>query len=209
MEKSHPNLRSVNDRDRVLDAPDFSPMTFLNPLRRKRYRDAAERLYGAIVAQARDPAFYLHCGVPDTVEGRFDMISLHAYLVLRRLRGTDTEAKAVGQELFDLMFADMDRNLREMGTGDLGVGRKVKALAKAFYGRIRAYDAALAGRDQDLATALGRNLFGDPATPERYCLAMADYLRREDASAAMAPLDDIKAGRIRFGPPPSDVAAAS
>ncbi len=94
--------------------------------RRTRRRDSAVALYDIIVAQSRMPGFYLHCGVPDTVDGRFDMIALHAFIVLRRLKD---RRRDTAQELLEAMFDDMDRSLREMGAGDLGVGRRVKTMA--------------------------------------------------------------------------------
>src|SRR5262249_18838863 len=105
-------------------------------------------LYGAIVAQARNPAFYLEYGVPDTPEGRFDMIVLHLALVCRRLgraQGPDqAPARSVSQAVFDMFCRDMDHNLREMGVSDIGVPKKMRKLGEAFYGRLDAYDRALA-----------------------------------------------------------------
>ena len=94
----------------------------------RRHERAAHALYGAIVAAAREPAFYDRLGVPDTMDGRFGMIGLHAALVMRRLRTAGPEGQPLAQALFDLMFADLDRNLREAGVGDLSVGRHVKGL---------------------------------------------------------------------------------
>ena len=101
-------------------------------------------LYEAIVAAARHPVAYAEWGVPDTLDGRFDMITLHMFLVLDRLKGED---RAFRQELVDEFFRDMDRSLRELGVGDLSVGKKVRKMAEVFYGRLAAYDRALAGSD--------------------------------------------------------------
>src|SRR5581483_7180724 len=122
----------------------------------------AALLYRSVVEQARRPEFYAAFGVPDTVDGRFDMIALHMFLVLHRLKAADPD---LGQALFDTMFADMDRSLREMGAGDLGVGRRVRAMAEALSGRIAAYDAGLSADDAALAGALRRNLYG--TVPDR------------------------------------------
>ena len=103
-------------------------------------RDSARLLYAAVVARAREPVFYTRFRVPDSLDGRFDMIALHAFLVLRRLKEEGADGAALGQALFDVIFSDMDRSLREMGAGDLGVGRRVKRMARGFYGRIAAYD---------------------------------------------------------------------
>jgi cytochrome b pre-mRNA-processing protein 3 len=117
-------------------------------------------LYGAVVAQARCPAFYADYGVPDTVEGRFDLIVLHLVLLLNRL-GQDSEVRrSLGQDLFDEFCRDMDANLREMGVGDLAVPKKMQRFAEAFYGRQAAYLEALAAADRrDFENALARNIF--------------------------------------------------
>ena len=124
----------------------------------KKYDDTVYSLYGQIVAQARLEGFYILQGVPDTVNGRFELITLHIFIVMHRLKELGEEGGKLSQELFDVMFGDMDKNMREMGVGDLGVGRKIKALAKSFYGRIKAYDVAIAGTDGATMTeALKRN----------------------------------------------------
>lgn len=177
-------------------------------------RDKADRavadLYVTLVEQSRDPAFYLRCGVPDTLDGRFDMIVLHAFLVLDRLRGQGRRAEAFAQALFDHMFADMDVNLREIGVGDLSVGKKVKQMAQAFYGRARAYEEGLAaGGDDTLVAALRRNLYRS-TSPDRFHVGLvAAYLRREAARLATTPTDDILGARIEFGPPPVGEPAAT
>ena len=102
----------------------------------KKFDDGVYQLYSQIVAQARVVDFYTIQGVADTANGRFDLIALHAYIVMRRLKDIGEEGSQLSQDLFDIMFADMDKNIREMGVGDLSVGKKIKALAKSFYGRI-------------------------------------------------------------------------
>jgi cytochrome b pre-mRNA-processing protein 3 len=117
-------------------------------------------LYGAIVAQARLAAFYRAYGVPDTVEGRFDLIVLHLVIVLARLEADTSVGRSIGQKLFDEFCRDMDGNLREMGVGDLAVPKKMRQFAGAFYGRQAAYLAALAAPgERELANALARNIF--------------------------------------------------
>jgi cytochrome b pre-mRNA-processing protein 3 len=184
-----------------------------NLLRRPAAERAAERLYLGAVGQARAPAFYLHCGVPDTVDGRFEMIALHVFLVLRRLRPSDEGggerggegASDTAQALFDAMFIDMDRSLREMGIGDLGVGRRVKAMAQAFYGRVSAYDRGL---DDDnhgglLGEALLRNVYRGAAPTPEALIALAGYVRREARALAQQPLGGLIEGRVVFGPAPT------
>ena len=165
-------------------------------------RNAARMLYDHAVAQARQPAFYAGCGVPDTVDGRFDMISLHVYLLLHRFRSNVEVAGETAQSLFDTMFEDMDHGLREMGAGDLGVGRRVKAMARAFYGRIKAYDAALEEGDDALGLALRRNLYRDCEPDAAEVTALAGYVRRETAAIAGRPLAELLAGRVEFSPAP-------
>lgn len=150
----------------------------LNRLRgRATRRDRAHALYGALVEQARRPWFYGNLGVPDTVDGRFDMIVLHAFLVLRRLRDAGPRGVGLGQAVFEVMFADMDRNLREMGVGDLGVGRRVKAMTQAFMGRVSAYEKAMGDGRDAMALALERNIFrSEAATPRVEAATLADYV---------------------------------
>ncbi len=177
-------------------------MIFTRTRRRSQVRDRAHRLYQGVVAQAREPAFYRDCGVPDTLDGRFDMIVLHAVLVLRRLKREGTEGSEVGQGLFDVMFGDMEQSLREMGVGDSSVGRRVKAMAKAFYGRAAAYEAALANDGAALADALRRNLFGTVEPDARALAAVAGYVCRQAALLDAQPGADVLAGDIRFMDPP-------
>jgi cytochrome b pre-mRNA-processing protein 3 len=171
------------------------------PFRRNPIREAAELAYRLVVEQARRPAFFTSRGVPDTLDGRFELICLHAFLYLRRLKGEAPPAAALGQRFFDTMFADFDRSLREIGTGDLSVGRQVKRMAEAFYGRVRAYEDGLDGADAELCAALARNLYGTSAPTQEQLGGLAAYLRREAASLAGQPPTALLAGRIAFGPP--------
>lgn len=128
--------------------------------RRERNEPTIRALYGAIVAQARQPAFYAAYGVPDTVEGRFDMIVVHLALLVRRLRRDGETGRALAQGMFDAFCADMDHNLREQGLSDVAVPRRMRSFGEAFYGRAAAYDRALdAGDAGVLAAALARNIF--------------------------------------------------
>ncbi len=177
-------------------------MSWARLFRRSQFRDRADRLYGRAVEQARHPAFYRDCGVPDTLDGRFDMIALHAILVLRRLRRQGAEGGKLGQALFDVMMDDMDRSLREMGVGDLGVGRRVKAMARAFYGRAASYEAALAGHDRALADALRRNLFGTVEASSDQVMALAAYVRDVAAALDAQQGPALLAGEVLFHDPP-------
>ncbi|MFC3677375.1 ubiquinol-cytochrome C chaperone family protein [Ferrovibrio xuzhouensis] len=175
-------------------------MSFFSP---KPEKAVAVALYRVIVAQARLPRLYSEHGVPDTLDGRFDMIILHAYLASRRLKAMNTEeSQTLNQALFDLIFADMDSSLREIGIGDLSVGKKVKVMAQAFYGRVEAYDAGLAAdTDAVLAEALQRNLFGTVNPQPAQSLAVAAYVRRVDATLAVLPDREILAGNLEFPAP--------
>jgi cytochrome b pre-mRNA-processing protein 3 len=127
----------------------------------------AAEVYDALVRAARKPALYGPQGAPDTVDGRFDMITAHAILVFRRLRGEGETAGELSQLVFDRMFDDFDAALREMGTGDLSVGKKIKEMGEAFYGRAKAYEEALNAGDQAaFALALERNLFAEDDAPD-------------------------------------------
>ncbi|HWA42889.1 MAG TPA: ubiquinol-cytochrome C chaperone family protein [Hypericibacter adhaerens] len=166
----------------------------------------AERLYAALVEQARQPAFFREGRVPDSLDGRFEMLTLHAFLVLRRLRAEGPAGAALAQRLFDRMFVDMDESLREIGVGDLSVGKRVKAMAKAFYGRSAAYEAALSDpAGSALADALARNLYG--TLPDRQGLplaAMGRYLGQAAADLAAQPAAALLEGRVSFPAPGLD-----
>jgi len=166
-------------------------------------REAAGIAYLRVVEQARRAAFFTDCGVPDTVDGRFELICLHAFLYLHRLKTERPEAERLSQAFFDAMFADMDRALREMGVGDLSVGREVKRMARAFYGRISAYEKGLAGDDGALALALARNLYGTLPEPAPMTGAMAAYARCEAEQLRGQDPAELLAGRVSFGAPPS------
>jgi len=170
--------------------------------RRRRDTDTARRLYVRIVAQAREPAFYARLGVADTVDGRFDMVALHAFLVLRRLKRDRAQSARLAQSLFDVFFADMDQNLRALGVGDLSVGRTVKGMAKLFYGRVSAYDAGLIAGEHVLADALARNLYRGAGAEKRAVEAMVGYVRREADALERQPLDLLLGGDVTFGRPP-------
>jgi cytochrome b pre-mRNA-processing protein 3 len=171
----------------------------------KKYRNSIYELYEKIVAQARNENFYTVYGVPDTVNGRFDLITLHAFIIMRRLKDLGEEGGELSQDLFDVMFTDMDKNLREMGVGDLSVGKKIKALATAFYGRIKAYDEGIAGEDgASLPESLKRNLFIDTEPTDQQVQTIADYVMQEITASNNWSLADLKAPNISFGSIPEE-----
>jgi cytochrome b pre-mRNA-processing protein 3 len=157
------------------------------------------KLYGTIVEQARRPEFFTSLGVPDTVEGRFEMVALHAWLVMRRLAQGGASAAAFNQALCDFMFADMDFNLRELGASDMKVGEKVKDLAIHYNGRVHAYNAGLAAAEPGvLVDALDRNLYGSTLPDPAHVAAMAAYVRRQQAHLEGFPIDRLLAGDVVF-----------
>lgn len=167
--------------------------------RRRPFEREGYLLYGAAVAAARDPAWYLELGVPDTLDGRFDMVALHAFLLIERMREEPgEEAAALSQAVFDAMFSDMDMNLREMGVGDLAVGKRVKRMWEAFHGRAQAYEAALeAGDAAALEAALARNVWrGEP--PEGAPAGLAAHAVAADAALATQSFAALLAGEARF-----------
>jgi cytochrome b pre-mRNA-processing protein 3 len=146
------------------------------------------QLYGAAVAAAREPYYYSALGVPDTLNGRFDLVGLHTCIVIRRLRRAPPPGPSLAQSVFDAMFSDMDVNLRELGVSDLSVGKRVRVMWEAFHGRAVVYEAALEAADiPKLADALTRNVWADsePAdgSPERLAriaLAQDRYISGQD-----------------------------
>lgn len=177
-------------------------MSFLKSAERRRRESVAHALYVTVIEQSRRPDFYTRFAVPDTLDGRFDLIVVHAFLVMRRLKavegGRAEEARAVSQALFDLMFDDMDQNLREMGVGDMSVGKKVKAMARAFYGRVAAYEDGL--NQGGLADALSRNLYGSLENPPAAALPglMAAYVTGCDHALAAVDEGAVLEGRVAF-----------
>ncbi len=160
---------------------------------------AVARLYELIVAQSRRPEFYRDLGVADTLDGRFDMLSLHAMLIMRRLKSGPRESQEMGQALFDHMFFDMDRSLREIGVGDLSVGKRVKQMGAAFLGRVAAYENGLSDPGRVLEEALVRNVYRDEA-PQGDCLdRLAGYVRQADRMLQDSPLEPLLAGEKAFG----------
>jgi cytochrome b pre-mRNA-processing protein 3 len=161
-------------------------------------RGTIEAIYGMIVTQAREPLFYRDLGVPDTVNGRFDMLVLHLWMVLRRLKSIEGGV-GLSQTLFDHFCDDMDANLREMGVGDLTVPKRMQAFGEAFYGRAAAYDLALAAGAEPLAQALCKNILNGKEIENARRLAFY----AETAIAHLAELDDatLQSGSWRFPSP--------
>ncbi len=164
---------------------------------------AALALYSAAVEQARLPVFYERYGVADTPDGRFDMIMVHVFLILRRLKDGEQPHQDLAQAVFDVMFADMDQNLREMGAGDIGVSHRIKDMAKAFYGRIAVYEAGLDDADKStLEGSLRRNVYRKIEPEDAQVSAMAAHIRAQSDNLATQSLDGYISGRVEFDAPP-------
>jgi len=170
---------------------------------RRHEKRAALDLYDRIVSHARSPVFFSELGVPDTLDGRFESIALHVFLVMNRLKGEGKAAAALSQAIFDRMFADMDRGLRETGVGDMSIGRHVRRMAESFLGRVRAYEAGLSGAEP-LTDGLRRNLYGTTSPDPRCVEAMAAYIKGEAQRLALQPVADLRAGRVSFALPRPD-----
>lgn len=166
--------------------------------KRRRWTDAADAVYAGVVRQARRPEFYTRLGVADTVDGRFDLIVLHAALVIRRLTAEGGSGPEVAQAVFDRMFVDMDRSLREMGVGDLSVGKHVKGMAKAFYGRAAAYEQGLAEGRAVLEGALRRNLYRKMEPSDAQVAALAAYIEAQAEAVGRQPFERILQGAPGF-----------
>ncbi len=162
------------------------------------HRSSVLAVYRTIVERARIPVFYTEWGVPDSLDGRFEVLALHVFLVLERLTAEPATTADFAQSLFDTLFADIDHGMREMGAGDLGVGRHVKTMARSFYGRVAAYREGLDRGAEVLADALRRNLFGT-VTPKPHRLATAAaYVERQAAALAQVPVAAILGGAVAF-----------
>jgi cytochrome b pre-mRNA-processing protein 3 len=167
--------------------------------RRAEFQRKAGEIYGAIVTQARQPAFYARLGIPDTPTGRYEMVVVHLFLVLERLRGGGGDAGALAQVLVDAFVADMDDSLRELGTGDVGVPRRVKRAAAGFYERSKDYRTGLAHGGEMLAQALARHLTADAGDTRASALAV--YVRAAAASLAAQSVEALTQGRLSFPDP--------
>jgi len=162
--------------------------------RQRRSKAVAQRLYAAVVEQARTPAFYLTLGAPDTMEGRFELYSLHVILLLRRLNGQGPEAAEAAQALLDAYTSALDHGLRESGVGDLSVPRRMRRLAEAVLGRAASYDASLAD-DAALQALIGRTVFAGSAGPTA---AMAAYVKCASEALSAQPLETLLEGAVAW-----------
>lgn len=180
-------------------------MAFLAQLQRLFLPNASrfevQHLYIALVEHARNPVFYTELDVPDTIDGRFDMITLHMHLVLDRLKAgyaANPDWVEKGRILVEAYLADMARSLREMGVGDSGVVKRIQRMGSAFYGRMDAYGKAK-GDDAELEAALRRNVYGTvEAVDDAKVKRLAAFVRAAEAKLAVLPDDAVKAENLDF-----------
>ena len=189
-------------------------MGLLALFRRKPLERPGFLLYSSAVTAARDPWFFEETvGVPDTLDGRFDLVGLHVGILIRRLhRDPDPRGVEAAQAVFDAMFSDMDMSLREMGVGDMSLAKRVKRMWEAFHGRAQAYEAALDAADRAaLEAALARNVWraGPDAPRPAGVPALAAHTERVAAALGSQPLAALLRGEVSFPPTPSDEAAPS
>ena len=166
---------------------------------KRRQSREAEKLYASAIEVARRPVIYQQFGAKDSVDGRFDALSLVVILIMRRLQNCGENGKEISQQLFDTMFADMDLSLREMGAGDIGVSKRVRVMAEAFLGRLDAYVTALEKNDRvEMGAALRRNLFRDDADADPLGNGAIDYVFALASEITNLDQNDLLLGNLKL-----------
>jgi len=176
---------------------------------RKRLKRSAQALYGSIVAQAREPQFYARNGVPDTMEGRFEMVLVHLFIVQNRLKAEGRVARSLSQAVSEVFVSEIDSAMRELGVGDLAVPKRMRKVGEAYLGRLQSYVDALADPDGSvLPAALARNIWapeddldlssGSATDQKADVEALAAYVRAASTQLAACSYDDLSAGRLDF-----------
>ncbi|WP_274424026.1 ubiquinol-cytochrome C chaperone family protein [Chelativorans sp. YIM 93263] len=177
---------------------------WLSGSRRRARLETVDALYEQIVAAARRAHFYSEWKVPDTPLGRFEVLSLHLFLFLHRLRGEEGALRDIAQEVTDTFFREVDHSLRELGVGDLGVPKRMKKLARMFYGRLASYGEAVEAGDRvALSAAVQRNIVPDRAVWDE-ASELAEYLLKANAELAKVGEDALLAGNLYFAPLPQE-----
>lgn len=173
-------------------------ISFNNPFKVRREANAAHDLYATTIKAARDPWLFNDCDVPDTPEGRFEALTLMAFIVLNRLKDMDG-AEGVAQAYFDIMFEDIDSNLREMGVGESSLAKRMKKLASSFYGRVKTYDGAILSDDPtQWPLTIKRYLYNEVSVSEQTISAVARYSKEIIENIAQQDPDALIAGTITF-----------
>src|ERR1700730_4066463 len=165
--------------------------------RRSANRQLIDRISGEIVAAARDPILFTEYGIEDSLEGRFEAVTLHAVLVLRRLNRMDPPAPEIAQDLTDALFRSFEIALREMGVGDISVPKQMRTIAGAFLGRAAAYDLAFRGGPPALTAALARNVYDGRKHPD----GLARYGDAPNEALVKVSLDAFPLGPVPFPEP--------
>ena len=162
---------------------------------------AGKALYAAVVDRARRKVLYEDFGAPDTVEGRFELYTLHVVLLLDRLRGQGQQAAETAQALFDAYVKALDDALREMGVGDLSVGKKMRKLGEAFYGRVKSYEAAFEALPEGAAleALIGRTVYA--GAEANLAPRLAGYVQAERSGLAAGPLEPLLQGQVTWATP--------
>lgn len=158
----------------------------------------AALIYVNLVQQSRKPVFYTQYGIPDTLDGRFEMIALHMHLMLHRLRQEQSpSAEALSRLMIEGMMSDMDRSVRELGAGDTGIARRVKAMAGALFGRLKTYDEALSGKEP-ICDALQRNTYGGRDVDKKTLYMLAGYVERNRDTLAGINFESLRDSNFSF-----------
>ncbi|MFC7050379.1 ubiquinol-cytochrome C chaperone family protein [Emcibacter nanhaiensis] len=166
--------------------------------RKKKLKDTAYTLFSQVVDQARQPVFYEKLDVEDTLDGRFDMICAHMFMLQHRLEQEKTEQSGqLRRFLKEVMFENMDLSLREMGVGDLSVGKKIKVMAEAYYGRQQAYENALQ-EEEGLQEALARNIYRGRDVSAEKLKSLAEYMTGQIAALENCDIGHIYSGQQVF-----------
>jgi cytochrome b pre-mRNA-processing protein 3 len=161
-----------------------------------RFEAEARALYRQIAERARRPILFTLYGVPDTIDGRFEMLCLHAYALFHGLKSKGADAEALSQAVYDAMFVDLDGSLRELGAADIGVGKRIKAMTEALNGRIQAYDRGFATTEAELEQAIRRNVYGTATPTDDQVRWMAGYLRGIRVVFVHAAFEDLLTARV-------------
>jgi cytochrome b pre-mRNA-processing protein 3 len=177
--------------------------SMLGLFRNKAREALISRLYDQILAQARDPSLYVAGSVPDTVEGRTDMMLLHLFLLMHRLRDEEGEVLDVARDVCDRFFAELDRAMREMGVGDLTVPKKMRKIADIYAGCSSSYGNALQSADAgELPQTLWRNVYARRQDRLTEAEVLASYVRRAAAALGAVPGERLIQDHIPFPSPP-------
>jgi cytochrome b pre-mRNA-processing protein 3 len=161
----------------------------------------ASKLYGAIVAQARLPAFYRDFGLPDTLEGRFASLSLHLFTVLDRLKAEGDEARNLAQALSDRFSEDMEIVLREIGVSDLRIPKKMRGLAASSASMLQSYETASTGEEGAFANTIAESLPMEGEAAKQTAAQLAPCLREVMRRLRARSMREIETGKLRFPEP--------